>query len=149
MIWTKEKPGLRCWCKWESCRRQVLEGAKLAPGNQTTLNSLERSCTEAVTREALPPDIHVNTPDAPFDLDKHIFNSNLRSSRRGAARGPSGMTTKHLRPFVGRHEVLALVYPRVREVGTCANSRRVVDLLRLGKITALSKPDNGVRCEDS
>ena len=35
-----------------------------------------------------------------FDLDEGIFNHTVRSARRGAAGGPSGMTTDHLRPLL-------------------------------------------------
>ena len=38
-----------------------------------------------------------------FRLEEKKFLGNLRSSRRGAAAGPSGMTADHLRPVLDTH----------------------------------------------
>ena len=57
-----------------------------------------------------------------FELDQ-LFARNLRTSRRRAAGGPSGTTTEHL-----RHELFT-----------------AIDLIIVGRLTALSKPDGGVR----
>ena len=44
-------------------------------------------------REAL---LH-HVPESPFSLDVDLFMKNLKCARRGAAAGPSGMTSEHLR----------------------------------------------------
>ena len=54
--------------------------------------------------------------------------------RRGAAAGPSGMTMEHLHSFFLVAEQLA---PQVPD--------GVVDVVRLRRLTALTKPDGGVR----
>ena len=46
-------------------------------------------------REHLPEE-----PLVPFELDHEAVLQNLRSARRGAALGPSGMTSEHLRPLL-------------------------------------------------
>ena len=43
-------------------------------------------------REPLPPEVARRVPERPFDLDEEVFCRNLRSARRGAAPGPSGIT---------------------------------------------------------
>ena len=44
----------------------------------------------------------ISRPNASaFELDEDLFTRNLRTSRKGAARGPSGMTTEHLRTILG------------------------------------------------
>ena len=129
-----------------SAARQALEGAELAPGNQATLNALKDPARRPPRpREALPPDLLAHTPDAPFDLDEHIFNRNLRSSRRGTAGGPSGMTTEHLRPLLDDMRSLHLFFRVSERLARAQIPEGVADLLRLGRITALSKPDGGVR----
>ena len=78
-----------------SSGRQALEGEELAPGNEETLKELRKRV--AIPRDAVPP-----VPrDAPvFNLDERIFGRNVRSAKRGAAGGPSAMTTDHLRPLL-------------------------------------------------
>ena len=39
-------------------------------------------------------------PASPLQLDEDVFAKNIRSSRRGVAGGPSGMTFDHLRPML-------------------------------------------------
>ena len=73
-----------------SAARQALESTGLAPGNRSTLNELRnRERRPPTAREPLPP-------ERPFDLDEEVFCRNLRSARRRAAPGPSGMTCENL-----------------------------------------------------
>ena len=79
-----------------SAGRQALEGADVAPGNSATLAQL----TNPVRRLPIPRD-HLSgsataVPAQPFELDPELFCKNVRSVRRGAAPGPSGMTVEHL-----------------------------------------------------
>ena len=46
------------------------------------------------------------TPARAFELDESKFNKNLRTSRRGAAAGPSGMTMEHLRLLLDNDRAL-------------------------------------------
>ena len=72
-------------------------------------------------------------------ISKKRFAQNLRSSRRGAAAGPSGMTTDHLRPLVEPTRFPSIVQSR-RTVGS-----QPMDAVRLGRMMAVQKPDGGVR----
>ena len=98
-----------------------------------------------MARRALSPEVLNAQPAEPFVLDPVEFLTCLRKSRRGAAAGPSGMTSDHLFPVVeneGDSE-------RLVEVASLLSVGRVPDeifeALRLGRLTALSKPDGGVR----
>ena len=83
-----------------SSARQVLEGAALAPGNQATVRQLtDAGSGPPQPREPLPPEVLNHVPPIAFDLNEDVFNRNLRSSKKGAAAGPSGMTCEHLRPL--------------------------------------------------
>ena len=80
-----------------SAGRHALEGAALAPGSEATLNELQNPVTRPpAPREPLPDDLFVRRGPL-FELDFELFSKNLRVSRRGAASGPSGMTSEHLR----------------------------------------------------
>ena len=84
-----------------SSARQALEGAALAPGNEATLRQLtDASRRPPQPREPLPPEVLNHVPPVAFDLDEDVFNRNLRSSKKGAAGGPSCMTCEHLRPLL-------------------------------------------------
>ena len=80
--------------------RGKLEGAELAPGNQATLDAFQDEARRPPLPRDLHPDLVHHMPIRPFQLDEHIFSRNLRSSRRGAAAGPYGMTMEHLRPLL-------------------------------------------------
>ena len=49
-------------------------------------------------------------PAADFGLDQDKFARNLRSSRKGAAPGASGMTSEHLRPLLSKPDDVHLLF---------------------------------------
>ena len=84
-------------------------------------------------------------PATPFELDEKLFKRNLRSSRRGAAAGPSGMTMEHLRPLLDEPRALHSFFLIGEKLAQALVYGSVVDIVRMGRLTALSKPDGGVR----
>ena len=128
-----------------SAARQDLEGDAVAPGTLRTLASLTNpERRPPLPREPLPHELSTFETVAPFRLDAERFIKNIRSARRGAAGGPSGMTTEHLRPMmdsVNDMERLCLLG------GIMARGEvpvRVEPAIRLGRMTALQKPDGGI-----
>ena len=129
-----------------SAARVSLEGAEVAPGNLMTLRELTNpERRPPFPRQELSQEIARSEPERPFDLDVDEFLVCLRTSRRGAAGGPSGMTAEHLFPLLDNERDSA-VFGRVAtlmvrgEVPTSA-----LEGIRLGRLTALKKPDGGVR----
>ena len=128
-----------------SSARQALEGAELAPGTQTTLNALkDPSKRPPVPRDPLPLDIGDFIPAREFEQEEHKFARNLRSSRRGAAAGPSEMTMEHLRPLLDHPPAMHSFF-LMAQSSKALTPRSAVDGLRMGRITALQKPNGGVR----
>ena len=83
-----------------SSARQALEGAELAPGNDATLRELRNPARRPnVAREPIPEETLMSVPPE-FELDENLFLRTLRSSKRGSAGGPLGMTNEHLRPLL-------------------------------------------------
>ena len=106
-----------------SSGRQALEGAELAPGTLATL----------APREPLPPQLVNHRPQVEFVLSSEGLCNNLRTSRRGAAAGPSGMTAEHLRVLL--HCPVATV--AFSEVATALARGdvpdEIMDAIKLGK----------------
>ena len=88
------------WSSWESCpihARRDLEGEAVAPGSEKTWKAVTDGAKRPRTaREGIDQELDVN-PTVPVDLDVDLLLKNLRTSRRGAAAGPSRMTTEHLK----------------------------------------------------
>ena len=81
----------------------------------------------------------------PFDLDETKFASNVRSARRGAAAGPSGMTVEHVRLVLDNVRDAHLLFSMAEQLSRAHVPLSVTDALRLGRMTALQKPSGGVR----
>ena len=78
-----------------SSARQALEGADLAPPTDQTLSSLRTRQTQGTIAFGNPLPTCVSS-----QLDEDVLAKNIRSSKRGVAGGPSGMTFDHLRPML-------------------------------------------------
>ena len=67
--------------------------------------------------DPIPPDVASHLPSTPLALDEGRFFTNMRTAKRGAAGGPSGMTTEHLRPLFDRPKDFEVVLQDSREFG--------------------------------
>ena len=80
-----------------------------------------------------------------FDLDERTFNRNVRSARKGAAGGPSGTTCDHLRPLLDSPRDLHVLFLIAEAFSRGQIPPSIVQLMMLGRMTALRKKDGGVR----
>ena len=126
-----------------SSARQALGGADLAPGNEETLNALRQR--PAVPRDVIPPELTRHVPEVLFTLDEGQFNKNLRSAKRGAAPGPSGMSVEHLHPLLDHSGDLRLFVAAAELLARGQVPQSIETAIKLGRMTALSKADGGVR----
>ena len=69
----------------------------------------------------------------------------LRKSRRGAAAGPSGMTADHLFPHLENERDSGLFVQVATSLARGNIPEVIIETIRLGQVTALRKPDGGVR----
>ena len=84
----------------DNLEHKALEGAELAPGSRHTLNTLQdQTKRPREARVPIPPPLANLRPQVPFELDGDILARNLRSAKRGASGGPSGMIVEHLHPL--------------------------------------------------
>ena len=129
-----------------SAARQALESTDLAPGDRNTLNMLRnRERRLPAPREPPPPALMALEPERKFELDAKCFCRNLRSARRGAAPGPSGMICEHLQPLLESERESSLLHQVADFLASGQVPPVALQTLRLGRMTALRKPDGGVR----
>ena len=76
---------------------------------------------------------------------KRDWPKSVSSFKKGAAGGLSGITVEHLRPFIERPADSELLFSLGQESAEASTPASVVNVLRRGRITALQKPDGGVR----
>ena len=74
-----------------------------------------------------------------------LFWANVRSARRGAAPGPSGMTADHVRPLLEANGDAAALSHAASLLARNEMPEEEMVAMRCGRITALQKPDGGVR----
>lgn len=69
----------------------------------------------------------------------------FRRARRGAAPGLSGTTTDHLKVVLEAPEACDMFVDMCQELLDTKAPRTTVEATRLGRLTALRKPDGGIR----
>ena len=127
-----------------SAGRQALHGASLATGDERTLNALKDLARRPpLPRDPVPHDIEQFEPGECFSLDQELFLKNVRTARKGAAPGPSGMTADHLRPLVEHVAVAAALSQAASLLAQNKVPEEVMVAIRCGWLTALRKPDGG------
>ena len=122
-----------------SAGRQALQGVDVVLGNLATLAQL----TNPIQRPPIPRD-HLSgsataVPAHPFELDSELFCNNVRSARRGAAPGPSGMTVEHLFGLVESDHDMEVFASFVGLVSQGCVPRGVLEGIRFGRVTAFQK----------
>ena len=123
-----------------SAARQALEGAEVAPGSMETLNALRKR--PAVPREVCLPELIRHRPEVLFALDEdHLLNKNLRSAKKGAAGGPSGVTVEHLQPLLDHPKDLRLFFQVAERFAPGWVPQDIQAAIRMGRLTALRKAD--------
>ena len=129
-----------------SAARLALEGDSVAPGDDATLSALrDPERRPPVLRDPIPEDILSSRPEVPLDLDSDILARNIRSARRGAAGGPSGMTMDHIRPLLESEADTAGFSRMCLDFARAEIPSDVLTLLKMGTVTALRKPNGKIR----
>ena len=121
-----------------SAARQALDGDPVAPGNDATLRALrDPQRRPQAPRGPLAPELTGFQPTSLVELEQDRLLKNLRSARRGAAGGPSGMTADHVRPLLDSERDAESFCRMCEEFARAQVSDEVVQALRMGRMTAL------------
>ena len=86
----------------------------------------------------------LNLNPVAFELDEGMF-AKVRSARKGAAPGPSGMAVEHLRPLLDNPRDVHMFFLMAEQLVQGRAPEVAVQAIRLVRLTALRKPDGGVR----
>ena len=80
-------------------------------------------------------------PAEDFTLDKDKFTRKLRSTRKGAAPGSSGMTSEHLRYLLSHLNDVLMLHRMGKQLARGQVPQVVIEAIRVGRMTALQKLD--------
>ena len=124
--------------------RQCLTGATLAPGTEETFHRMQSRRPQVETR-ALPQEVHDFQPDTPLTVDRKVFLQCLKSAPRGASPGPGGCTYEHLKLLLEDTDTVELPLEAVTSLARASVPVEVTRALMSARLTALTKPDGGIR----
>ena len=124
--------------------RQELTGADLAPKTLDTLAELQGRRPQ-VRGMDIPQDVMEFVPDRPVQLDLTLFTKCLRNAPSGSASGPGGCTNEMLRVCLDDHELFQLLFRAAEDFATADMPEPVRKAFMSATMTALQKPDGGVR----
>ena len=100
----------KLWFRWGSCQQVDTPSKALLSrlGGVRPLSTLQNPLRCPEPRQPLADDFVRRGPL--FELDFDLFSKNLRVSCRGAASGPSGMTSEHLCPLLQSEKDVTLFW---------------------------------------
>ncbi|CAE7568781.1 unnamed protein product [Symbiodinium natans] len=126
--------------------RQVLTAAALAPGDEATLRALtDPSRRPPQPLRPVPQHVMNHHPAEEVALSKQQVADALRTSKRGSAAGLSGATVEFYKLLLDDEGALE-AFTFVVNVAARAQAPPVaLDALALSRLTALRKPQGGVR----
>ena len=121
-----------------------LTGAPLAPRDGNTLHELRRKRPVEQMRE-IAPEIAEFVPTREFGMDVPLFAKCLRSAPSGSSPGPGGCSNEILRVCLDDTDTLLLLTAAAEDFARASVSGEVFRVFMLARMTALQKPDGGVR----
>ena len=129
-----------------SAARQALTAGPLAPGTAETLQEL-RDPTRRPNEPYAPlhPSLSEFQPDQPVHLADDLILMNLRRARKGAAPGPSGLTTDTLRILLDDDTATTNLIRVARHFAQASIPAEIARAIGLGRMVALTKPNGRVR----
>ena len=128
-----------------SAARGALEATPVAPGTMAMRKLTDPAKRPPVAKVELCQEVVDAVPERAFQLDPEEFLVCFRTTRQGSAAGPSGMTADHLFPILENDRDSILLVVVVSSLATRNVITEIIDGIRLGRMTALQKPDGGVR----
>ena len=128
-----------------SAAAKALTALPLAPTTRDTLNAL-RDPARRPPEPQVPVEPRLrHSHAAPVELSPAKLVANASRARKGAAPGPSGCTSEHLRVLLDDEECTQLLTAAASKLARAEVPEAIVPAIRLGRMVALTKPSGGVR----
>lgn len=125
--------------------RQLLTSSGLAPGNAATLAQLtDPAKRPRALTAAIPEVVQDYVPQVAFALDAETLRATLSTARKGRAADLFGTRLEHLRVLVDSGHWDGFV-GMAQAFAKADLPQNVVDLMKLGRMTALKKRDGNAR----
>ena len=128
-----------------SSARQVLEGAQLAPGSQQTLEMLRDQSKRPREPGFLCHQIWSTITRVHCSIWTDLCCCVIFGLPSEELQEPSGMTVEHLQPLLDHTKDSKLFSQAAERLARAQIPFVVKEAVRLGRFTALQKPDGGVR----
>ena len=129
-----------------SSARHALEGAALAPGDNATLTALPNDAKRpSRPREPLHREVVEHVARTLFDLHEKQFSPIFAVLQTRSSGEPSGVTSENLRPLLDDWSSMQVLVKVAEMFAQAEIPESVVQIVKLGRLTALSKPDGEVR----
>ena len=124
--------------------RQCLTGACLAPKCEESFRELQARRPQFQRRE-LPPEVLEFEPQTPVELDRKTFFDSLRSSPAALPADQGVCTYEHLKLLLDDSDATDLFVAVCNRIAQGKVPEEVREAFTSARITALSKPDGGIR----
>ena len=115
----------------------------MAPGNDAFQEMQRRRPQPPV--QPLSQEVLDFEPEVPIQLDQNIFLESLKSAPRGSSPGSGGWTYEHLKAFLDDTDTFHLLLSACNSLAQARVPREIAQALMGARLTALIKPDGGVR----
>ena len=118
----------------------------MAPGDEATWEALtDPAKRPAEARTPVPDELLRCQPEEPARITARAIAQTLREARRGAAPGLSGARAEHFKLLLSDADGLELLMHAASVLAQARVPPAVAAALALARMTALQKPDGGVR----
>ena len=118
----------------------------MAPGSEATLAELRNpELRPPSLSEPIPVSAVEFQPTQLFSLDKHVFGTALRESRRGKSAGLGGNRNEYIRLCLEDDVSFKLLHAAALQLANAEVPHEIVEALAISKLTALLKPNGRVR----
>ena len=143
----RREAACRLVCKGEISRaRHLLTSGTLAPGDEATWEALtDPAKRPAEARTPVPDELLRCQPEEPARITARAIAQTLREARRGAAPGLCGARAEHFKLLLSDADGLELLMHAASVLAQARVPPAVAAALALARMTALQKPDGGVR----
>ena len=145
MVNAQESPSHRSSPRAEAaCQRVRMSNKRVWPQAPRRLSTRCRTSAQEVVRQ-LPEEVLNCTLESPVKLDSQKFFESLKSVPRGPSLGPGGCTNEHSRILVDDVVTTELLFEACTSLPQASLPREISVALMSVLLTALAKPDGGVR----